>query len=74
MGIYERFMEKVIICLCFIALGEWQKKLEVNYRCPVYCEVEHDHIYWKDEEKTTEESDLQAADGVYKPTRAASQE
>ena len=73
MGINEGDMDKIIICLCFIALGEWQKKLDVGYRCPVYCEVEHDHIYWKDEEQTTKESDLQAVDGVHQSTRAASQ-
>ena len=36
------------IAVCF---GEVGKKLDKGYKCPVYCDVEHKHIYWENYEK-----------------------
>jgi hypothetical protein len=42
------------------------KRLEKGYKCPVYCGVDHTHIYWsKDEIKSNQESNLQTVDELY---------
>ena len=38
------------------------KKLDIRYKCPVYCAVDHKHNYWEDYE--TKESYIQTDDRV----------
>ena len=37
-----------VIAVCF---GEVGKKLDKGYKCPVYCDVAHIHIYWENYEE-----------------------
>jgi hypothetical protein len=36
---------KIVFFIIYVVLGEIGKKLDKNYRCPGYCEVDHKHIY-----------------------------
>ena len=47
-------------CL-YVVIGEIGKKLDKGYRCPLYCEVNHTHIYEK------EESHIQGTDRIPRP-------
>ena len=40
--------EIAFFCLYVIA-GKIGEKLDKGYRCPAYCEVKHNHIYWEKE-------------------------
>ena len=56
MGISALFTARdignIVMFLIVIGLGIIEKKLDKDYRCPVYCEVKHIHYYWeKDEDK-----------------------
>jgi len=43
---------EILFFIIQVAVGELGKKLDKGYRCPVYCDVKHTHIYWeKDEDK-----------------------
>jgi replicative superfamily II helicase len=44
------------------------KKLDKGYRCPVYCEVKHEHIY------ETKKSNIQTADNVSRPGTSENRE
>ena len=44
------------------------KKLDKGYRCPLYCEVKHEHIY------ETKESNIQTADSVSRPGTSENRE
>ena len=37
-------------------------KLDKGYKCPVYCDVDHNHIYWENYEKA--ESNIPSDDGL----------
>jgi len=57
-----RDIGNIVMFLIVIGLGEIGKKLDKGYRCPVYCQVEHNHIYWEKDE--TKESNIQTDDGL----------
>ena len=38
---------EILLFLIGVAIGEIGKKLDKGYRCPVYCGVDHKHIYWE---------------------------
>ena len=60
-----RDIGSIAMFIIVIGLGEIGKKLDKGYRCPVYCEVEHNHIYWeKDESK---EGNIPTDDGLPGP-------
>ena len=40
---------KIAYFLVYVLVGEIGKKLDNGYKCPVYCEVNHKHIYRKNE-------------------------
>jgi hypothetical protein len=42
----------VALFLVQVVIGQIGKKLDKGYRCPLYCEVDHKHIYWEYDEKT----------------------
>ena len=57
-----RDIGNIVMFIIVVGLGEIGKKLDNGYRCPVYCEVEHNHIYWeKDESK---EGNIPTDDGL----------
>jgi len=53
------------------AIQKVAKKLDKNYTCPVYCGVNHIHIYRNYEEK---ESNLQAVNRIHGPDRSEDKE
>ena len=51
------------------------KRLDKGYKCPLYCGVDHKHIYWEyDEVKSNQESNLQTVDGLYNGIRDTTEE
>ena len=36
---------EIVFFILYVVLGEIGKKLDKSYRCPIYCEVKHKHIY-----------------------------
>ena len=56
---------EILLFLVSVAIGEIGKKLDKGYRCPVYCQVEHNHIYWEKDE--TKESNIPPDDGLPRP-------
>ena len=57
-----RDIGNIVMFLIVVGLGEIGKKLDKGYRCPVYCEVDHKHIYWEKDE--TKESNIPPDDGL----------
>ena len=52
LGIYQKaeFISKedigdIVVFCVIVIIGEIGKKLDKGYRCPLYCEVDHTHIY-----------------------------
>ena len=68
LGIYQKaefiseedIGELLFFCL-FVIIGEIGKKLDKGYRCPVYCEINHNHIY------EVKENNIQADDDIPGP-------
>ena len=53
---------KILLFLIYVAVSEYGKRLDQNYKCPVYCAVDHKHILWgqdgkKDEKETYIQTD-----------------
>ena len=53
---------EIALFLIAVVIGEIGKKLDKGYRCPVYCEVDHKHIYW--EKYESKESNIPPDDGL----------
>jgi len=47
--------------LLYVVMGEFGKKLDKNYICPVYCGIKHKHIY------EAKESNIQTANRIPRP-------
>ena len=67
LGIYKAGIElpdkgEIIVLLLSVAIHYIGKKLDKGYICPVYCEVDHIHIYYEEEK-----SDIQRNDGLPRP-------
>ena len=56
---------KVALFLINIGVYRIGKKLDKGYKCPVYCDVDHIHIYWENYE--TEKSNIPPDDGLPGP-------
>ena len=63
---------EIVFFILYVLIGEFGKKLDKSYRCPVYCEVNHKHIYWEYNEE--EKSYIQADDGVPGPDKPEDRE
>ena len=63
---------EIVFFILYVLIGEFGKKLDKNYRCPVYCAVKHKHIYWEYNEE--EKSYIQADDGVPGPDKPEDRE
>ena len=59
---------KIAVFILYVVVSELGKKLDKGYRCPLYCEVDHKHIY---EEK---ESNLQGTDRIPRPDKPKDRE
>ena len=70
--IYPEDQGEILLFLVNVGVHLVGKKLDKGYRCPVYCTVDHVHIFWEYEEKNTNEGDIQAVDGVHQSARVAS--
>ena len=56
--ISEEDLGKIVLFCLFVIIGEIGKKLDKGYRCPVYCEINHNHIY------EVKENNIQADDDI----------
>ena len=56
---------EILLFLISVGIHSIGKKLDKGYRCPVYCGVDHKHIYW--EKYETEKSNLPPDDGIPRP-------
>ena len=66
---------EIVAFILIVIISEIGKKLDKNYVCPVYCEVDHKHYYWGHYEKNYEqENNIQAATKLYRTTGTASKE
>ena len=65
---------EILLFLINVVVHMAGKKLDKGYRCPVYCGVNHKHIYWKDEEKITNEGNIQTIAELHRATGAAGKE
>ena len=75
MGIYKEDAGQIALFLLVVVICEIGKRLDKDYKCPVYCDIKHKHYFReKDEEKYEQESNLQAVDGIYSPAGDAGKE
>ena len=66
---------KILLALINVTVHKVGKKLDKGYKCPLYCGVNHKHIYWKeDEEKITNEGDIQTIAELHRAVRAPGKE
>ena len=56
---------EILLFLITVVIGEIGKKLDKGYRCPVYCAVDHKHIYWENYEN--EKGHIPPDDGLPRP-------
>ena len=71
----EELLEVIIIASIYVAIEYSKKKLDNGYKCPVYCYVDHQHLYWeKDENKDEQEVNIQPAGRLYNPARVTGKE
>ena len=40
-------VDTIIFFGLFVIFGKIGEKLDKGYKCPTYCEVKHNHIYWE---------------------------
>ena len=52
---------EIVFFILYVIVMEFGKKLDKNYRCPVYCGINHKHIY------EIKESNIQAANRILRP-------
>ena len=75
MGIYKEDAGKIALFLLVVVVCEIGKRLDKDYKCPVYCDIDHKHYFWEiNEEKYEQEGNLQAVDGLHSPTGDAGKE
>ena len=75
MGIHQENAGQIALFLLVVVICEIGKRLFKDYKCPVYCDINHKHYFReKDEEKYEQESNLQAVDGLHRPAGDASKE
>jgi len=63
---------EILLFLVNIVVHKIGKKLDKGYRCPLYCEVDHKHIYWENDEN--KEGYIQTADELHRTVRDSSKE
>ena len=69
LGIHEEDAGEIVLFVLMIVVSEIGKKLDKDYKCPVYCDIDHKHYFReKDEDNYEQEGHLQTTDGVYNTT------
>ena len=63
---------EIALFLINVVIHSIGKKLDKGYRCPLYCDVDHKHIYWENYE--TEESNIPPDDGLPRPGKPEDRE
>ena len=63
---------EILLFLINVVIHKVGKKLDKGYRCPVYCEVHHKHIYWENNE--AEKSNIPPDDGIPRPGKPEDRE
>ena len=51
---------------------EYAKRLDNIHDCPLYCEVDHNHLYWENNEET--KSNIPPDDGLPRPDKSEPRE
>ena len=64
----EESIGNIVFFCIYVVMGEIGKKLDKGYLCPVYCEINHKHIYEK------EESHIQGTDRIPRPDKPEDRE
>ena len=64
----EENIGNIIFFCIYVVMVEIGKKLDKGYLCPVYCEINHKHIYEK------EESHVQGTDRILRPDKPEDRE
>ena len=54
---------EILLFLINVAVTIAGKKLDKGYKCPLYCGVDHKHIYWEYDE--VKKSNLPPVNGIY---------
>ena len=67
-GQEEGDLSAVVLFVIIVLVSEYGKKLAKGYRCPLYCEVKHTHIYDK------KKSDIQGNDELSRPDKSKDRE
>ena len=57
----EEDLGEIVFFVLYVVVSEILKRLDSGYRCPLYCEVKHKHIYAK------KKSHIQGVDRVPRP-------
>ena len=70
MDLYEEDVGEIIFFIVSVIITIIAKKLDKGYKCPLYCNVKHNHYYWEYHE--IKEGDIQTVDGLYRAARATS--
>ena len=60
MGVHKEDAGEIVLFLLYIVIGEVGKKLDKGYKCPVYCEIKHKHIYYE-----IKKSNIPSVDGLH---------
>jgi len=55
---------EILLFLINVVVHMTGKKLDKGYKCPLYCGVDHKHIYWEYDE--IEQGNIPSIDGLYK--------
>ena len=55
-----------------VIVGQIGKKLDKGYKCPVYCDVAHKHLYWENNE--AKEGDIQTDHGIHRSDKPEDRE
>ena len=74
--IHKEDQGEILLFLINVGVHKVGKVLDKGYRCPLYCDVNHKHIYWEVYEKKTnrKENNLQAIARIHRAIRDTSKE
>ena len=61
---------EIIVFIIAVVIGEIGKKLDKDYKCPVYCGIDHKHYYWENYEG--KKGNIQTDDGLSRPGKPKS--
>ena len=64
----EEAIGSILFFCIYVVIGEIGKKLDKGYRCPLYCEVKHKHIY------AEKESHIQGVNRIPRPGESEDRE